>query len=150
MNRSNLSTSLLLIAAFGLALITAGCGGKGLDFAPWVANYTGSGSLDNGKTGDLAVSCDAAGVVTGTLTVTGADGVDTLYKFTAGVYNVSGSITSTSGDFEVTGTVPVDGDFFIRGKLPTATLTPRTYTVVTSTSVTFLTSQHYTGSLQRN
>src|SRR5882757_7008251 len=105
MNRSILSIALLLCVAFGLVLSTAGCAGKGVDFNTWVATYTGTGALDNSKAGVLAVTCDASGIVTGTLTVTGADGTDTLFKFTAGTYNVTGSITSTDGNFEVSGTV---------------------------------------------
>jgi hypothetical protein len=149
MNRSILSTALLL-CAFGLALMIAGCAGKGVDFTTWVATYSGSGALDNSKTGDLTLSCDASGIVTGTLTVTGADGTDTFFKFTPGSYALAGSITSTDGNFEVSGTVPNNATFIIRGHFNTDTIHSTLYNVITGTSTTLTTSQHYTGSLIRN
>lgn len=147
MNRSYLST-LLIFAAFGLSLVLSGCGGHGIDFGTWAANYTGTVGLDNSKSGTLALTSDTNGIVTGTLTVTGADGADTNYKFTAGTYPLAGSITSTKGGFEVNGTVPTMGSFFIRGQFPTDAST-KAFTVVTGTSATYTVSLKYNGVLTK-
>jgi hypothetical protein len=144
MKRTVLVSAILL-----LLLALSGCSGGGIDFNTWAGTYSGSGTLDNSKTGDLALTCDANGIVTGTLTVTGADGTDTNFKFTAGVYNLTGSITSTGGAFDVGGTVPNNGTFFIRGHFPADT-SSKPYTVVTGTSTTFPTSQSYPGTLTRD
>jgi hypothetical protein len=119
MKRSILSTSLVLVVLLGLIAAIAGCSGEGVDFNVWAGNYSGTGTLDNSKVGNLALTCGTDGLVSGTLTVTGADGPDTDFKFTAGSYNRAGSITSTSGNFEVSGNVPSNGDFVIRGRFPT-------------------------------
>lgn len=149
MKRSILSTALFVLGAILASVLSAGCGGQGVDFNTWAATYSGSGALDNSKVGDLALTSDAQGLVSGTLTVTGADGTDTNFKFTAGAYNVSGSITSTSGGFEVTGSVPSNGTFFVRGQFPTDS-SSKAYKVITATSSTFITSQTYDGNLTRN
>jgi hypothetical protein len=146
MKRSILSTALVLLLALGFIAAVAGCSGEGIDFNIWAGNYSGTGTLDNGKVGDLALTCGSDGLVTGTLTVTGADGTDEDFKFTAGSYNLAGSITSTGGNFEVTGNVPANGDFFIRGNFPTDGGS-KTYTVVTEASEEFPTVLSYTGSL---
>jgi hypothetical protein len=138
--------TVLLSALLLLLVALSGCSGGGIDFNTWAGSYSGTGTLDNGKTGALALTCDANGIVTGTLTVTGADGSDTDFKFTAGVYNVTGSITSTGGAFDVGGNVPSNGDFFIRGRFPTDS-SSKQYTITTATSTTFPTQLTYTGSL---
>lgn len=126
MNRLWLTRTALLVA---ISTLLIGCFGGAFNLSDFAGNFTGTGTLDNGKTGDLALTCDSNGIVTGTLTVTGADGTQT-FKFTAGVYALSGSLTSTGGNFEVTGTVPTQGDFFIRGNLPRDG-SARSYTVST-------------------
>lgn len=139
----------MIVAVFGLLALLAGCAGGALDFNVWAADYSGTGELDNHKTGDLHLTCDANGIVTGTLTVAGADGPDVEFKFTAGNYNLVGSITSTGGNFEVAGNVPSNGDFFIRGRFPTDG-SAKDYKVVTVANETFPTTQSYDGSLTRD
>src|ERR1044072_3215478 len=149
MKRTVLSRAFIIAAALGLIAILAGCAGGALDFNVWGADYSGTGELDNHKTGDLAITCDSNGIVTGTLTVAGADGPDVEFKFTAGVYNLVGSITSTGGNFEVSGNVPTMGDFFIRGNFPTDG-SAKDYKGVTVANTTFPTPQSYDGSLTRD
>src|SRR5690242_12667446 len=116
MKGSIVSAVVFLVLA---ALAIVGCGGSStVNFAAWAGNYSGNVTLDNGKAGTFTVSCDTNGIAVGTLVVTGADGTDTNYKFTAGTYNVTGNITSTGGGFEVDGIVPNNGNFFIRGQFP--------------------------------
>src|SRR5579862_986074 len=135
MRRRVLSNALCLFVAICI-LATAGCGGKSVDFSVWAGSYSGSAVLDNNKTATLSLVSDSTGLATGTLVVTGADGTDTNFKFTAGTYNVSGSVTSTGGGFEVDGTVPNNGNFVIRGTFPTDS-SPKVFHVVTSITATF-------------
>jgi hypothetical protein len=146
MKRSILSTSLVLLIAFALIAAISGCSGEGIDFNVWAGSYSGTGTLDNDKVGNLALTCGSDGLVSGTLTVTGVDGTDEDFKFTAGTYDLNGSITSTGGNFEVSGNVPDNGNFFIRGRFPTDG-SSKTYTVVTEASEEFPDSLTYTGEL---
>lgn len=139
---------LLALFALFVVLFVAGCGGAGFDPTQFMGTYHGTVTLDNNKAGDLTLVSDAEGLVSGSLVVTGADGTDTTYKFTAGTYSVAGSLTSLSGNFEVNGEVPDQGDFFIRGSFPTDGST-RTFKVITGTNDQYQTSQTYIGSLSK-
>jgi hypothetical protein len=141
MKRTALFTAILFFV-----LTAVGCAGGGINFNTWAGSYSGSGTLDNGKTGTLALTCGTDGLVNGTLTVTGADGTDTDFKFTAGSYPLTGSITSTAGAFEVGGNVPSNGDFFVRGQFPTDGGS-KTYTVTTVSSQAFPVVLTFTGTL---
>lgn len=141
-------TALFLVVLIGLIALIAGCAGGAVNFNTWAADYAGSGTLDNDKVGQLEVTCDSNGIVTGTLTVTGTDGTESEFKFTPGAYNLSGSITSTGGNFEVSGEVPEMGGFFIRGNFPTDG-SSRDYKVVTEATETYPTVQSYDGTLAR-
>jgi len=143
------STAVLLVLAVWFAVVVSGCGGSTVNFATWEGNYGGTVTLDNNKMGTLTLSSDANGLVSGFLVVTGADGTDTNFKFTAGTYNLSGSVTSTGGGFEVDGAVPNNGNFLVRGQFPT-TPTATTFRIITGTSTNFTVSLTYMGTLNRS
>jgi hypothetical protein len=148
MKQSILSTAFLICLVLGVLGSLSGCGGSSVNFATWQGNFAGTVTLDNSKTGNLTLTSDANGLVSGVFVVTGADGTDTLFKFTAGTYHMSGGITSTSGGFEVDGAVPNMGNFFIRGQLPTDSTT-KTIRVITGTSSFFTTAILYQGTLNK-
>ncbi|HVT13129.1 MAG TPA: hypothetical protein VHE55_12770 [Fimbriimonadaceae bacterium] len=149
MKRSVLFSACIAFAVTLLAILLSGCGGKGVDFNTWAGSYTGTATLDNNKSSTLHLTSDSSGIVAGTMVVTGADGTDSDFKFTAGTYNVTGSITSTSGGFTVSGAVPNMGNFFIRGQFPTDGSTTE-YRIGTEASTTYPTSLTYTGTLSMN
>jgi len=141
--------AVLITMAVWVAAFASGCGGSNVDFSQWAGNYSGTITLDNNKSGVLTLSSDSNGLVSGELVVTGADGTDTNFKFTAGTYNLTGSVTSTGGGFEVAGAVPNNGNFLVRGQFPT-TPTPTTFRIVTGLSQTFTISQTYSGTLNKD
>lgn len=149
MKRSVLFTASIALAIAALAASLSGCAGKGVDFNTWTGTYTGTATLDNNKASTLNLTSDSSGIVAGSMVVTGADGTDTNYKFTAGTYNVTGSITSTGGAFTVSGTVPNMGNFVVRGTFPTNGGTTE-YRIGTASSSTYPTSMSYTGTLSKN
>lgn len=148
MKRSVRTSIFLFCAALAVVAASTGCGGA-IDFNAWAGSYTGTGELDNHKAGALSLVCGSDGLVSGSLDVTGVNGTDTNFKFTPGSYTLAGSITSTSGNFEVHGNVPSNGDFFIRGRFPT-NATPLPYTVTTAASAAFPTVLTFTGTLSRS
>ncbi len=131
-----------LLAAFVIVALS-GCFGSGFNPGSYAGNYTGTGTLDNSKTGDVVLDFNGSGVATGSLTVTGAGTGDTsTFQFPAGVYPLNGSVTSTKGAFEVQGMVASDKPFVIRGSLP-AVGQNSTYTV-------FAGADTHTGTLTHN
>src|SRR5438309_723153 len=71
MRRTSVSSIILVIVAL---LIATGCAGGGTAQAPnpFAGTYDGTSTLDSAKTGTLAISVDANGTASGTLTVTAA------------------------------------------------------------------------------
>lgn len=149
MKRSVLFTASIAFTIAAFATSLSGCAGKGVDFNIWTGTYTGTATLDNNKASTLNLTSDSSGIVAGTMVVTGADGTDTNFKFTAGTYNVTGSITSTGGAFTASGTVPNMGNFFVRGEFPTDG-SSKQYRIGTAASSTYPTSLTYTGMLSKN
>ncbi len=113
-------TSVILFACMSVFCLL-GCGGGGFNVGNYVGTYDGSGSVDRGKTGTLHFTTDAEGIIAGTFVVNGTETTGTGFNFAPGTYVVVGSVTSTNGGFTISGSVPDQGDFVIRGPFPSLT-----------------------------
>lgn len=96
-----------------------GCGGSattGSSTNPFTGTYTGSMTLDGGKTGDLSLTVASSGTATGTLDVKASKGRDGgTFTFTVGTINISGSV-GPDGTINVTGTDANSGLFNVGGQ----------------------------------
>lgn len=124
MTRRNFCLAIVAAAS----LVAAGCAGGTFSALPYAGSYSGSGTVDREKTGTLTFVSNEQGLISGTFEISGTEAKGEGYSFTIGTYNVAGSITSTSGNWEVGGTVPEEGEFVIRGSYP-ALGQNKTYTV---------------------
>lgn len=97
-----------------------GCGGSattGSSTNPFTGTYTGSMTLDGGKTGDLSLTVASSGTATGTLDVKASKGRDGgTFTFTVGTINISGSV-GADGTINITGTDANSGLFNVGGQL---------------------------------
>lgn len=118
----NRNSSLLLTLLVAASILT-GCAGSGtttgLGASPYQGAYQSTITLDNAKTGTLALDVAANATATGTLTVAvpPAKGSLAPFTFTAGPISVSGNV-NPDGTFSLTGTDPTSGGFSIGGNLP--------------------------------
>ena len=135
MNPQPKSRACLALFITALAFCSAACGSDDSGFTnanananqpvvssqanPFAARYLGTGALSNGQTGDLDMTVDAQGNVSGTFTVVNAP-VSALADFSvvAGSYPVSGTVDTNTGAFTLAGSVPDLGNFSITGLLP--------------------------------
>ena len=118
-----------LASLCGLGVV--GCGGSEYDApvlgggviggtSPFAGRKVSTVALSGGKTGTLDFVVDAANRCTGTLAVSGG-ATKQAYAFTAGLFNISGTVDPATGAFTMTGNIPGSGAFSIGGTLPSAT-----------------------------
>lgn len=129
----NRNSSLLLTLLVAASILT-GCAGSGSTTGLGVSTYQGAYqstiTLDNAKTGTLALDVSANATATGTLTVAAPPAKASLapFTFTAGPISVSGNV-NPDGTFSLTGTDPTSGGFSIGGNLPLSNSGTGTLTV---------------------
>lgn len=102
----------------------------------FVGSYLGANDLNGGQTSDLSLNVDAGGSATGQLTVN----QPTAQTITPGTYAVGGTVSLTTGTFQLVGEIPGLGSFSIAGTLPTGN-NLSTYTIT-------IDGQTYQGNIQ--
>ncbi|HSI71667.1 MAG TPA: hypothetical protein VK934_00700 [Fimbriimonas sp.] len=116
----------IAITLAAVAALLAGCAGDAtiIPFTPvnnvFAGTYQSANvTLDNGKTGVVALTVGADGDANGSLTVSAAlvaAGRGLIFGFTPGVHNIHGTVTS-AGHFSLMGNDPQNGDFRVEGDL---------------------------------
>lgn len=139
-----------LFAASMLSL--GGCAGSGVDAPgggpganPFQGQFSASGALDSGKTGNMQLTVAADGKVSGTLKVVAGPAFQRAlapFVFPVGSFSVSGTATN-AGAIALTGTAGQAGAFTVSGFLPNNNLNTN-YTIKAGSSIFTGSVSHYT------